>query len=117
MKRYITVLCLTLLVLTGACAPATPTETPPQPTETQTDDLSIKILFPTATNEFEMGQSIKSIIQVSDPQGNIIPDAQVTLSIKDAAGQEIIDLPAAYGAGAGGWRELPGAAPSLGGGV
>lgn len=46
-----------------------------------------------------MGQSIKSIIQVSDTEGNVVPDAQVTLSIKDPGGQEITHLPAAFGAG------------------
>ena len=92
-------MCLTLLVLTSACAPATPTETLPQPTESSRDDLKISLLYPTTTTEFEMGRSIKSIIQVSDAQGNVVQDAQVTWSLNDPGGQQVIQLPATFGDG------------------
>lgn len=99
MKRYITTLCFTLLVLTSACTPATSTETPPNPTDIPIANLKIKLLYPTTTTEFEMGQSIKSIIQVSDAQGNFVEDAQVTLSVRDPAGQQVAGLPATAGDG------------------
>lgn len=99
MKRTITILCLTLLTLTTACGPATPTETLLTPTEIPAADLKISLLYPTTTTEFEMGRSIKSIIQVFDMQGNPVEDAQVTLSVKDPDGQQVVQLPAMFGDG------------------
>jgi hypothetical protein len=92
-------LCLTFLVLTSACAPAAPTESLPQPTEISPDDLKISLLYPTTTTDFEMGRSIKSIIQISDAQGNVVPDAQVTWSLADPGGQQIVQMPAIFGEG------------------
>lgn len=46
-----------------------------------------------------MGRSIKSIIQVSDAQGNLVEDALVTLSLKDPDGQQVVQLPAMFGEG------------------
>ncbi len=99
MKRYITIVCLTLLTLTTACVPATPTETLPQPTEIEAADLNINLLYPTNTTEFEMGRSVKSIIQVSDAHGNLVEDAQVTLTLNDPDGQQVAQLPAMFGDG------------------
>ena len=99
MNKYLTIFFFSLVLLTSACSPQTPTETPPEPTQIPADDLSIRLLYPTSTAEFEMGRSLKSIIQVSDVHGNIVPDAQVTLSIDDPGGQQIAQLPAVFGDG------------------
>ena len=96
MKRNITILrllfAICLMVATG-CVSETQTAPPPA------TELTVSLLYPTETTEIEMGQSIKSIVRVLDERGNPVGDAQVTLEIKDPAGNLVASLPSTFGDG------------------
>ena len=62
-------------------------------------DLIVEILYPTATTETEMGQSLKGIVKVSDKEGKVVNNAQVTLSFKDSEGRLIASIRAIFGNG------------------
>jgi len=98
MNKYIHILCLALLCvqIIAGCAPA-PQRTP-QPTP-QNADLKVELLYPTPTTEIQMGQSLKSIVKVSDAQGQVRKDAHLTVSFRDPAGKMIASIPAVFGAG------------------
>jgi hypothetical protein len=83
-----------LLVLLTGCVAQTPSPTP-----VPLQDLEIQVLYPTATTEVEMGQSFKGIIKVLDARGEVVKDAEVVLSLEDAGGQAIADIPATFGVG------------------
>jgi len=46
-----------------------------------------------------MGQSLKSIIKVTDQKGNIVKNANVTLTLRASDGQLLASLPATFGSG------------------
>jgi hypothetical protein len=95
MKRYRSILYLILVFLTllTACTPQTQTALP------IAEDLTVDMLYPAQSTEVEMGKSLKSIIRVTDEQGEIVENAQVTLSFSDPEGQPIASLPATFGDG------------------
>jgi hypothetical protein len=95
MKRHLTIpyLIVPSLLLATACAPTTQTALAPAM------DLTVNLLYPLSTTESEMGQSLKSIIQVTDAQGTVVGDAQVTLSLTDPDGQLVASVPAVFGGG------------------
>jgi hypothetical protein len=76
MKSYRSILYLILVFLTllTACTPQTQTALP------IAEDLTVDMLYPAQGTEVEMGKSLKSIIRVTDEQGEIVENAQVTLS-------------------------------------
>lgn len=94
MNRYIRFLGLVMLcvLIAPGCAPG------PQPT-VQNTDLQVALLYPTPTTEIQMGQSLKSIMKVTDPQGEVVKDAQLTVSLRDPAGKPVTSIPAVFGAG------------------
>jgi hypothetical protein len=81
------------LAQTTACAPNV------QPTNSLQADLTVEILYPIQTTEVEMGQSLKSIVKVSDKEGKTVGNAQVTLSFKDSESRLVASIPAAFGSG------------------
>ncbi len=46
-----------------------------------------------------MGQPVKFIVRVIDAEGQTVPDAQVTLTLHDASGQNVATIPAVAGRG------------------
>jgi hypothetical protein len=46
-----------------------------------------------------MGQSLKTIVKVTDAQGQAVQDAQLAVSVRDPAGTAIDSIPAQFGAG------------------
>ena len=46
-----------------------------------------------------MGHPLQCIIEVADDQGNVMRDAQVTLTVTDAGGRDLGSAPAVFGAG------------------
>ena len=61
--------------------------------------LNVSLLYPTEGAPLEMGQTIKAIVRVTDEQGHPVPDASVTVTFRDPAGQVIGTMPASYGNG------------------
>lgn len=104
MKRFRTLPYLFLILVVGltGCAqiekPPGPT-TQPQLTPPETRKLSLSVLYPSESTEIEMGKSLKSIVKVTDAQGHVVGDAQVTSSIKDSNGKVISEVPLTFGAG------------------
>jgi len=102
-RRHLLISSLVVIYLAAAtgCQPETQTAVPPQA------DLTVSILYPLQSTEIEMGHSLKSIVKVSDPQGEPVENARVTLALTDPAGQRITDFPAVFGDGdvyrADGW--------------
>jgi hypothetical protein len=82
---------LTVIIAANGCAR-------PVATATATG-LTVKLLYPTAGQSRQMGQGLKSIVQVLDEQGAPLTDAQVTLNIADPSGEVVIALPAVPGSG------------------
>ena len=70
------------------------TETPPPVTS-----LTVKVLYPTAETKVEMGQSVKSIVEVTDTAGQVIRDAQVTITAYETNGTVAAVIPAVFGSG------------------
>jgi hypothetical protein len=110
--RKIYWLCVCLILLAGCSRPATPSPSPthaPQPspvsisllsaTPTTVSPLTVDILYPTASTEAEMGQSVKFIVRVTDANGQSVSDAQVTLTLHDASDRTVTTTPAIVGAG------------------
>ncbi len=100
--RKIYWLCACLMLLAGCNISPTPASSPPPPTlpsatPTVTRSLSVSLLYPSADTEAEMGQSVKFIVRVTDAKGQLIPDAQVTLTLHDASGQKVTTTPATAG--------------------
>lgn len=96
MKRYYRSVLYSVLVfpvLFTACTSQPPTVLP------QAEVLTVSMLYPVQTTEVEMGKSLKSIIRVTDEQGNIVKDAQVTLSFNDPEGEQVASIPANFGEG------------------
>ncbi|HET9910277.1 MAG TPA: hypothetical protein VFQ13_00235 [Anaerolineales bacterium] len=96
MKRYyrsVLYSVLVFLVLFTACTPQPPTALP------QAEDLTVSMLYPVQTTEVEMGKALKSIIRVTDERGNIVKDAQVTLSFSNPDGEQVASIPANFGDG------------------
>lgn len=81
-----------MLSLAVACAPA--------PGEAGTKQaLAVSVRYPLADTQIKMGQILKCIVEVRDPAGNMVPDAQVQLTISDASGNVAAEIPAAVGSG------------------
>jgi hypothetical protein len=80
-----------MAVAVGGCSTATPTAAPAS--------LTVKVLYPTQTDRRQMGDGLKSIIQVLDQQGQAVSDARVSLSIIDPSGEVVAQLPATFGSG------------------
>ncbi len=70
------------------------TETPPP-----IASLTVKVLYPTTETEAEMGQSVKSIVEVTDTAGQVIRDAEVTITVYETDGAVAGVLPAVFGSG------------------
>jgi hypothetical protein len=70
------------------------TETPPP-----IASLTVKVLYPTPGTEVEMGQSVKSIIEVTDPAGQVVRDAEVTITVYETDGAVAAVMPAVFGSG------------------
>ncbi len=82
---------LAAMALASGCArPATPPDAAP---------LHVGLLYPTLGQTRQMGQSLKSIVQVLDDDGTALMDAQVTLSISDPSGALVGEMPAIAGGG------------------
>ena len=89
---YTFLVAISLILLTG-CTQGTQTALPASP------DLKIQVLYPIETTEVEMGQSVKSIVKVLDSQGNVVENAQVSVSFSDANDHPIGSTPAIFGKG------------------
>ena len=105
-KIYWLGICLTLLA--GCSLSATPSPSPspsspppalPTATSTVARSLIISLLYPTANTEVDMGKSVKFIVRVTDAEGKVVPDAQVTLTLHEASGQKVAATPATAGSG------------------
>jgi hypothetical protein len=92
-------LSIAISVQVAGCTPNVQPTVSIQPTQPVQADLKIEILYPIQTTEVEMGQSLKSIVKVSDKTGKTVENAQVILSFKDSAGQSVADVPATFGSG------------------
>jgi hypothetical protein len=88
-----TLLIMACLAQITGCAPNV------QPTSSLQTDLTVEVLYPIKTTEVEMGQSLKSIVKVSDKEGRVVENAQVALSFKDSDGRLISSIPAVFGNG------------------
>ena len=90
-RRCVQLLAAVGLAATSGCASSTPTATPAA--------LVVRLLYPTTADSRQMGQSLKSIVQVSDQDGTVVTDAQVEVAISDPSGEVVQDLIAAPGSG------------------
>jgi hypothetical protein len=84
------------IFLLAGCTTAEPAATP-APREMEV--LNVGLLYPIESSEVEMGQTIKTIVRVTDEGGRPVPDAGVTVIFSDPAGRVIESAPATYGDG------------------
>jgi hypothetical protein len=98
MNKTIRFLCLAMLCVQIAAGCARAPQPNPQSTP-QSADLDVEVLYPAPTTEIQMGQSLKSIVKVTDPQGQVVKDAQLMVSLRDPAGGAVASIPALFGAG------------------
>jgi hypothetical protein len=82
--------------LLAGCMAAEPATTP---TPREMEVLNVSLLYPIESSKVEMGQTIKTIVRVTDERGHPVPDAGVTVIFSDPAGRKIGSAPAAYGDG------------------
>lgn len=95
-----------LVLLTGCAVSASPTRPPamltPTPVPVRAEEtapagnLDVTVLYPGEDTEMEMGQSTRLTIQVTDAQGNVVSDAQITITVHDPEGQTIATIPALH---------------------
>ncbi len=64
-----------------------------------TQRLDVRLLYPSDKTTIEMGQVLKSIVDVRDEQGMSVKDARVELTVTDPAGNDMGIVPAAFGDG------------------
>jgi len=94
-----------LILLAGCNAPVELTPTPtlmpvsttalaPIQEPTLIDQLVVDVLYPKQDSELEMGQSVKITARVSNAKGDIVSNAQVTITIHDLGGSIIAAVPA-----------------------
>jgi hypothetical protein len=69
---------LVLMALAGCTTPPATTE-PKQP-------LQVKVLYPLSDTSIPMGQSLKVIIEIREPDGSPAAGAQIELTVRDATG-------------------------------
>jgi hypothetical protein len=86
---------LGILLLTGCGAPTQTATLEPE----RVDDLTISLLYPTESSEIKMGQTIKTIVRITDQEGHPVADASVTVFFSDPEGQPIGSAPAVFGDG------------------
>ncbi|MFL7871373.1 MAG: hypothetical protein AB8I58_21275 [Anaerolineales bacterium] len=98
MKKILLYSLCGMIVLASCSAPTQmPTS---EPTEQVTmGTLNISLLYPTENSNVEMGQSIKTILRVTDEQEHPIQDATVKVTFSDPSGQAIGSVPATFGDG------------------
>jgi hypothetical protein len=60
--------------------------------------LHVSLLFPTPQIQIKMGQSTRLIVQVSQPDGSLAPQAIVSATISDSAGDTLSTIALAAGA-------------------
>ena len=84
------------IALLAGCAAPTPIvmETP-----AAKETLLVSLLYPVDDTEIEMGQTIKTIIRVTDAQQQPVQDATVSVTFSDPNGEVIGSVPAAFGDG------------------
>ncbi len=93
MRSKLLISCLTMcMVVAAGCAPSRAAAVPSQ-------HLTVSLLYPSQQTTIEMGQSLKSIVEVRDAQGQPVKEARVELTITDAAGNQLGRVPAAAGGG------------------
>ena len=56
--------------------------------------LTVDLLYPKQDSEMEMGQPVKFIVRVTNTKGNIVSNAQVTLTVHDPGGRVVTAIPA-----------------------
>lgn len=75
--------------------------TQPQPTATPAptlEPLDVSLLFPTEKIQIQMGQPTGLIVQVSNPDGSVAAQAQVSATIDDPSGKSLGTIPLKAGA-------------------
>jgi len=80
--------------LAAGCAPAPATATPESKLP-----LEVRVRYPLEETVVKMGQSLKCIVEVRDVSGALVPNAEVMLTITNAAGEEVARVPALAGSG------------------
>jgi hypothetical protein len=86
------------MMLLASCG--APTQMPTdEPEQVAMETLNISLLYPTESSEIEMGQSIKTILRITDEQEHPVQDATVIVTFNDPAGKVIGSAPAAFGDG------------------
>ncbi len=98
MKKLLLCWLCGMLLLAGCSAPTrTPLDEPPGQGAPET--LNISLLYPTESSAVEMGQSIKTIVRITDGHGLPVRDATVRVTFSDPTGGALGSVPAAFGDG------------------
>jgi len=97
-KRNLLHLILASAFLLAGCVAPTAV-TPATPTSTEVKTLTVSLLYPTGDSQFEMGQTIKVIVRVTDDQERPVQDANLTITFRDPSGEVIGSVPASFGDG------------------
>jgi hypothetical protein len=63
----------------AGCGPQTAALKPKAP-------LLVRLLYSTETSSLQMGQTLKTIVEVQDERGDAVKDAAVSLGLRDPAG-------------------------------
>ena len=82
-----------LVILTGCVGPT------PSPTNAPIPPLTVNLLYPKTDTVLEMGNQLKCIVQVRDARGVPVNDANVTLTVADPNGTQVVEIEAIAGAG------------------
>jgi len=79
---------------TSTLVPVSPIALTPAQEPTPVDRLAVDVLYPKQDSELEMGQSVKFIVRVTNATGDIVSNAQVTVTLHDPGGSIITAMPA-----------------------
>ncbi|HET6846426.1 MAG TPA: hypothetical protein VFH29_06295, partial [Anaerolineales bacterium] len=69
----------------------------PPTAETQISPLTVSIRYPLPDTTFQMGRTLKAIIEVRDAAGAKVADAKVTLVVSDQTGKQVASVQAPAG--------------------
>jgi hypothetical protein len=89
-SRSILSLVLVCLLFSTGCTPGSTGEN---------QKLSVSLLYPTETTEIKMGQSFKGIVKVTNEQGKVVENAQVSIQVSDPDGTPVTSLSSTFGSG------------------
>ena len=73
--------------------------TAPPATVASNVPLVVSFLYPAETSSLQMGQTLKTIVDVQDGHGEVVKDAVVSLSLRDPSGAIRGDVESAFGDG------------------